>query len=91
MAAPRYQAIEKEQLGLVTSVDGGSLVPDHCGELGGHHGPGATYTPITLAHATLEPGAQLVVPWEPSHSALVYVLTGRVVSVQRLGQSPPTS
>ena len=76
MAAPRYQAIEKEQLGLVTSVDGGSLVRIIAGELGGHHGPGATYTPITLAHATLEPGAQLVVPWEPSHSALVYVLTG---------------
>ncbi len=36
-----------------------------------------THTPITLAHATVEPGAQLSLPWEPGFNALVYVLSGR--------------
>jgi redox-sensitive bicupin YhaK (pirin superfamily) len=36
-----------------------------------------TYTPITLAHATLSPGARLVLPWRADFNALVYVLAGR--------------
>ena len=41
-------------------------------------GPGpATYTPITLAHATIEPGARLNLPWDRDFNALVYVLSGR--------------
>ena len=76
MAPPRYQAIEKGNLTLLTSPDGGALVRIIAGTLAGHAGPGSTYTPITLAHATVESGAQLSVPWEPTHSALVYVLTG---------------
>ena len=39
-------------------------------------GPGSTYTPITLAHATLQPGAELTLPWQPDFNALVYVLGG---------------
>ena len=47
------------------------------GEVDGHAGPGATHTPITLAHATIEPGAQLNLPWNRQFNALVYVLSGR--------------
>jgi redox-sensitive bicupin YhaK (pirin superfamily) len=36
-----------------------------------------THTPISLAHATLHPGAQLVLPWPSEFNALVYVLAGR--------------
>jgi Pirin C-terminal cupin domain len=39
-------------------------------------GPGVTYTPISLLHATLAPGAQLRLPWRPDFNALVYVLAG---------------
>jgi hypothetical protein len=46
------------------------------GELGGHAGPGTTYTPMTLVHATLSPGAELSIPWRADYNALVYVLAG---------------
>jgi redox-sensitive bicupin YhaK (pirin superfamily) len=47
------------------------------GEIDGHRGPGRTYTPITLAHTTVEPGAALNIPWNRDFNALVYVLSGR--------------
>ena len=76
-AAPRYQAIEGEQAALLASDDGGALVRIIAGGIDGHTGPGATHTPITLAHATIEPGAQLNLPWNRDFNALVYVLSGR--------------
>jgi redox-sensitive bicupin YhaK (pirin superfamily) len=41
-----------------------------------HSGPGATHTPITVAHATVSPGARLTVPWRKDFNALGYVLSG---------------
>jgi redox-sensitive bicupin YhaK (pirin superfamily) len=80
-ADPRYQAIEAGQVKLLSSQDGGALVRVIAGELdtaaGIQHGPGATYTPITMAHATIEPGAQLNLPWDRQSNALVYVLSGQ--------------
>ena len=76
-AAPRYQAIEGGQVGLVASPDGGALVRIIAGEIGGQQGPGATHTPITLAHATIEPSAQVNLPWDRDFNALVYALSGR--------------
>ena len=76
-AAPKYQSIEGSQVGLVASEDGGALVRVIAGDVGGHAGPGATHTPITLAHATVQPGARLDVPWNRDFNALVYVLSGR--------------
>src|SRR6267142_5447621 len=76
-AAPRYQAIEGNEVGLLSSDDGGALVWIIAGEVDGHQGPGATYTPITLAHATIEPGARLNLPWNRDFNALIYVLSGR--------------
>jgi redox-sensitive bicupin YhaK (pirin superfamily) len=46
------------------------------GSVGGHDGPGATYTPITLLHATVSPGAQVRLPWREDFNALGYVLGG---------------
>jgi hypothetical protein len=46
------------------------------GDVAGHRGPGATHTPISLVHATVQPGAQLVLPWPKQFNALVYVLAG---------------
>lgn len=74
---PAYQAIEGAQTTLVSSPDGGALVRIIAGDIGPHHGPGSTHTPITLAHTTIHPGAQLNVPWNREFNALVYVLSGR--------------
>lgn len=76
-AAPRYQAIEGNEVALLSSHDGGALVRVIAGEIDGHRGPGVTHTPITFAHATIEPGAQLNIPWDREFNALVYVLSGR--------------
>jgi redox-sensitive bicupin YhaK (pirin superfamily) len=74
---PRYQAITRDRLTLLSSPDGGALVRLIAGDLGGHSGPGSTHTPITYAHASLRPGARLEVPWDRSFSAMAYVLGGR--------------
>jgi redox-sensitive bicupin YhaK (pirin superfamily) len=42
----------------------------------GQRGPGSTHTPISLVHATLQPGAELILPWPRQYNALVYVLAG---------------
>ncbi len=76
-ATPRYQAIEGGDVALLSSDDGGALIRVIAGEVGGHHGPGVTHTPITLVHATIHPGARLNIPWNRDHNALVYVLAGR--------------
>lgn len=73
----RYQLIRGAELVLLTSDDGGALVRLVAGDLDGHPGPGATYTPITYAHASISPGAQLRVPWRADFNALVYVLGGQ--------------
>ncbi len=76
MAPPRYQDIRAGQVALLSSPDGGALVRVIAGEVGGHPGPGVTHTPITLLHATLQPGAQLRLPWRPDFNALGYVMAG---------------
>ena len=79
-ADPRYQSIEGGQVKLLSSDDGGALVRLIAGAINTEvtqSGPGATYTPITLAHATIESGAQLNLPWNRKFNALVYVLSGR--------------
>jgi quercetin 2,3-dioxygenase len=73
---PRYQDIRGRQATFLSSHDGGALLRVIAGELAGHSGPGATHTPITLVHATVSPGAELLLPWRPDHNALVYALAG---------------
>jgi hypothetical protein len=74
---PRYQDLASDRVVLLSSPDGGALVRVIAGDAGGHRGPGATHTPITLVHATLSPGARLRMPWPEDFNALVYVLAGR--------------
>ncbi|HEX2699118.1 MAG TPA: pirin family protein [Acidimicrobiales bacterium] len=76
MVAPRYQSLEGDEVSLLSSPDGGALVRLIAGDLAGHRGPGSTYTPITVAHATLSPGAELVAPWPSEFNAVAYVLSG---------------
>ena len=76
LTAPRYQDIRAGQVALLSSADGGTLVRVIAGEVGGHSGPGITHTPISLLHATLQPGAQLRLPWRADFNALGYVMAG---------------
>jgi redox-sensitive bicupin YhaK (pirin superfamily) len=76
MAPPRYQDITGAKVALLSSPDGGALVRVIAGEVDGHAGPGSTYTPITLVHATIAAGATLTLPWRADFNALAYVLSG---------------
>jgi quercetin 2,3-dioxygenase len=77
MTTPRYQSITNDALRLLTSDDGGALIRLIAGDVAGTHGPGVTHTPITYAHVTLAPGAQLTLPWSPDFNAFAYALGGR--------------
>ena len=76
MMPPKYQDLRASGLKLLTSADGGALIRLIAGDLGGHVGPGATHTPITMAHVSLTPDAQLTLPWRPDFNALAYGLAG---------------
>jgi redox-sensitive bicupin YhaK (pirin superfamily) len=76
LTAPAYQDIRSREVALVTTYDAGALVRVIAGSVGGHAGPGSTHTPMTLVHATLEPGARLDLPWDTGFNALVYALNG---------------
>jgi redox-sensitive bicupin YhaK (pirin superfamily) len=73
---PQYQDLTAESVTLVASGDAGALVRVIAGNVGGYHGPGGTHTPMTMIHATISPGARLVVPWPRAFNALAYLLAG---------------
>jgi redox-sensitive bicupin YhaK (pirin superfamily) len=77
MTNPRYQSLADDTLRLLTTPDGGALIRVIAGDVGGFEGPGTTHTPITYAHVTLAPGAELSLDWNRAFSAFAYVLTGR--------------
>ncbi len=76
LTAPAYQDIRSGEVALLTTYDAGALVRVIAGSVGGHPGPGMTHTPMTLVHATVEPGARIDLPWDVGFNALVYVLNG---------------
>jgi len=76
-AAPRYQDLRAREVALASSSDGGALVRIIAGDVAGRRGPGSTYTPMTLVHATLSPGARLTLPWRADYNALVYAMAGQ--------------
>ena len=73
---PRYQDIRGREATLLTTMDGGGLLRVIAGEVGGHTGPGSTFTPITLVHATISAGAEVQLPWREDFNSLAYVLAG---------------
>ncbi len=85
MTNPRYQDIGSREVALLTNENGDAIIRVIAGSLGEFSGPGSTHTAITLVHATLLPGGQLVLPWNPSFNALTYVLAGQgTVGAERL-------
>ncbi|HYY08046.1 MAG TPA: pirin-like C-terminal cupin domain-containing protein, partial [Actinomycetota bacterium] len=75
-APPRYQDLRGSEVTLLASPDAGALARVIAGDLAGRTGPGRTYTPITLVHVTISPGARVDLPWDPGFNALAYVLSG---------------
>jgi redox-sensitive bicupin YhaK (pirin superfamily) len=73
---PAYQDVRANDVALLTTQDGGTLLRVIAGEVDGHVGPGTTQTPITLIHATIAPGAELRLPWRKDYNALVYTMSG---------------
>src|SRR6266571_3131479 len=76
LAPPRYQDLRGNEVTLLVSADGGALLRVIAGEVDGHAGPGVTYSPISVVHATVQPGAEVDIPWRSDFNALVYVLSG---------------
>ncbi|MBW1596355.1 pirin family protein [Streptomyces sp. JJ38] len=76
MIVPKYQDIRGGTVKLLASQDGGALLRLIAGDLGGHAGPGATHTPITMIHASVSPGAEVTLPWRADFNALAYGLAG---------------
>jgi len=76
MIPPAYQNLDSHLVKLFTTPDAGTLVRLIAGDLGGVTGPGSTHTPIVIAHATLSPGARMVLPWNPHFNALAHGLKG---------------
>jgi quercetin 2,3-dioxygenase len=74
---PRYQDIGSGRVALARTPDGGALVRVIAGRVGDQEGPGVTHTPISVVHASVRPGAELVLPWDPTFNALVYSLAGQ--------------
>jgi len=52
---PRYQDIRGSEATLLTTMDGGALLRLIAGELGGHRGPGSTFTPIHRGSCHCQP------------------------------------
>jgi redox-sensitive bicupin YhaK (pirin superfamily) len=77
MTNPRYQDIGSNEVTLLTNENGDAIIRVIAGSLGDVQGPGSTHTPITIVHASLLPGGQLTLPWNPNYNALSYVLAGR--------------
>src|SRR3954464_6605363 len=75
-AEPRYQDLRADESVLLASPDAGAFLRVIAGDVAGQRGPGSTYTPMAMVHATIAPGATLDLPWRPDFNALVYVLSG---------------
>ena len=60
MVAPRYQDMRASSVALLSSPDGGALLRVIAGAVDGVQGPGATYTPISIVHATLQPAPKSI-------------------------------
>ena len=73
---PRYEDLRADESVLLASPDAGAFLRVIAGDVAAQRGPGSTYTPMAMVHATVSPGATLELPWRPDFNALVYVLSG---------------
>lgn len=76
MVAPGYQEIRGASAPVLPLAHGVGDVKLLAGSLGGASSPVTPRTPVVLAHARLEAGAEWRVAVEPAWTVLVYVMSG---------------
>ncbi|BBE35036.1 pirin family protein [Sphingosinicella microcystinivorans] len=77
MAAPGYQSIVEADIPVV-DLDGG-MARIIAGTLSGKTGPARTFTPVNVWDVRLDDGADVTLDLPEGHTALVVVLSGRVL------------
>jgi len=75
---PRYQEYSREKLPQANTGDGKAQVRVVAGEALGAHAVIETRTPIVFQDWTLQPGADVTIPFTPDLRMLVYVFEGSV-------------
>ena len=75
---PRYQEYSREKLPQANTGDGKAQVRVIAGEALGAHAVIETRTPIVFQDWTLQPGADVTIPFTPDLRVLVYVFEGSV-------------
>lgn len=78
MTKPRYQALKYEQTPTVQLPDQAGSLRVIAGQYQTAKGPAKTYTPINLWDMRLKAGAQVTLDVPTGHTALVFVLSGKV-------------
>ena len=76
MVQSKYQDLRADKVGLASNKDKDALFRIIAGDLGEIKGPGTTYSPISMVHATLLPGAHAKLAWKKEYNLLVYALSG---------------
>jgi redox-sensitive bicupin YhaK (pirin superfamily) len=78
MAAPRYQPIASEQMGVVELPGGAGLVRVVAGEYQGVRGPAQTFSPINVYDARLAGGGSVEFTFPSSETVALLVMKGEV-------------
>lgn len=78
MAAPRYQGLRAEQMGLVTLPDGAGSVRIVAGEYQGVQGPAKTFTPINVFDVRLNAQGRVELTLPRQHNAGLLVMKGDI-------------
>jgi len=76
---PRYQDLRAHESVLLASADAGALLRVIAGDVAGQTGPGSTYTPMAMVHATVAPGATLEGEVPDGQEAGAYVIEGEAL------------
>jgi redox-sensitive bicupin YhaK (pirin superfamily) len=83
MSAPRYQAIEAAQMGVVALPDGAGSVRILAGEHEGVRGPAKTFTPIDVFDVRLNAKGAVDFTFAPGNNAALLVMKGEVAVAGR--------
>jgi quercetin 2,3-dioxygenase len=78
MAAPRYQPLVADQMGIVNLAEGSGTVRVVAGEYQGVKGAAKTFSPINVFDARLNAGGKLELSFPARHNAALLVMKGGV-------------
>src|SRR3954469_24846807 len=78
MAAPRYQPLLADQMGIVNLAEGSGSVRVIAGEYQRVKGPAKTFSPINVFDARLNTGGKLELSFPAQHNAALLVMKGEV-------------